>query len=284
MNRFSRFLILALLPFSCFAQSNGAIKVAAIQCYTHMGCVESNRALLLALVSEAASNGAKIIVMPECAVTGYMNPARDDVWSCVATNPLYVGKFAEPVPGPSTHEFSRIASNRAVYLIVSLVEDSDGHFYNAQILLNHRGEIVAHHRKKNLWPPGDGTWATAGELPVQVVDSEYGRLGLMICYDVHVLATELAKLHADIVLYSIGWYGPNTENWFRNIFPDRFARANHFAVIGANWTVDNLREKWPGQGWSFACDREGHLLDIADDAPKPKIVYAMLSLAVREQK
>lgn len=267
---------LALCPAFCVAQTSDVVKVAALQCYTRMGCVESNRNLLASLVNEAASNGAKIIVMPECAVAGYMNPARDEVWSAVRTNIWYVGSVAESVPGPSTRFFANIASNRSVYVSVSLVESNGAFFFNSQVLLNARGEIVAHHRKKNLWPPGDGTWATEGDLPIQVVDSEYGRLGLMICYDIHALPAELADRHASIVLYPIGWYGPNTDNWFRNVFPERFALPNHFAVVGANWTGDAQSDKWPGQGSSFICDRRGQILAIAGEESTPRIVYATL--------
>jgi hypothetical protein len=37
--------------------------------------------------------------------------------------------------------------------------------------------------------------------------------GLMICFDFHTLPPLLAKQEADIVLYSVGWYGPNEKNW-----------------------------------------------------------------------
>src|SRR5438309_11877636 len=49
------------------------VKVAAIQCSSVLGDVVGNRKKLSALVTEAAEAGAKIIVLPEAAVTGYLS-------------------------------------------------------------------------------------------------------------------------------------------------------------------------------------------------------------------
>lgn len=49
------------------------VKVAAVQCSSDLGAVEANLAKLAFLIEEAARNGAKIIVLPETAVTGYLS-------------------------------------------------------------------------------------------------------------------------------------------------------------------------------------------------------------------
>src|SRR5262245_5260390 len=49
------------------------VKVAAIQCSSDLGAIEANREKLTKLIEEAAGNGAKIIVLPEAAVTGYLS-------------------------------------------------------------------------------------------------------------------------------------------------------------------------------------------------------------------
>ena len=49
------------------------VKVAAVQCSSELGDVEGNRRKLTALVEEAAKEGAKIIVLPETSVTGYLS-------------------------------------------------------------------------------------------------------------------------------------------------------------------------------------------------------------------
>src|SRR5262245_55739744 len=49
------------------------VKVAAIQCSSGLGDAEANRKKLTALIKEAAGEGAKIIVLPETAITGYLS-------------------------------------------------------------------------------------------------------------------------------------------------------------------------------------------------------------------
>ncbi|HKD36336.1 MAG TPA: nitrilase-related carbon-nitrogen hydrolase, partial [Pirellulales bacterium] len=56
------------------------VKVAAVQCSSVLGDVEGNRRKLTALVTEAAGAGAKIIVLPEAAVTGYLSQDLKTNW------------------------------------------------------------------------------------------------------------------------------------------------------------------------------------------------------------
>jgi predicted amidohydrolase len=141
---------------------------------------------------------------------------------------------------------------------------------------------VAHHRKRSLWTPGDGLWVSQGNRPVQVVETEYGRLGLMICHDVHVMPELLGKEKADIVLYSVGWYGPNTDNWYRNIFPERYVMPNGFSIMVANWSADKNSPGWPGHGYSCVIDRQGRVLAMAKSQKGEEIVYADLPIIQRK--
>jgi predicted amidohydrolase len=244
-----------------------------------MGELEYNRKLLHSLITEAAGRGAKIVVLPECAVHGYMDPGRERVWvtkdnaaeGCPAVEPV-----AEPVPGESTRYFGSLAKKLGIYLALPLVEKSGERFYNAQVLLDPQGAVAAHHRKTNLWAPGDGTWATEAEEQPRVVDSPYGRLGLMICYEVHVLPEKLAAAKADIVLYSVGWFGPNTEGWYKDIFPRRYVVPNGFHVVVSNWSADVGAPGWPGHGYSCVIDRTGAVLAMAKETRGSELVIADL--------
>jgi apolipoprotein N-acyltransferase len=91
------------------------VKVAAVQCSSDLGDVAGNTKKLTALVEEAAKNGAKIIVLPEAAITGYLSQDLKTNWR-LASLPIeksFVGKdpapFAETVPGPSTNHFTALS-------------------------------------------------------------------------------------------------------------------------------------------------------------------------------
>ena len=56
------------------------VRVAAVQCPSDLGDVKGNVARLTKLVEEAAAGGAKIVVLPEAAVTGYLSQDLKTNW------------------------------------------------------------------------------------------------------------------------------------------------------------------------------------------------------------
>ncbi|MHC4506785.1 MAG: HEAT repeat domain-containing protein, partial [Planctomycetota bacterium] len=95
--------------------SGGKVKVAAIQFASDFGAPEKNRERLAEFVRRAAREGAKVVVLPETAITGYMDRGLRTAWQLEGRkvteglrgrSPAAV---AEPVPGPSTREFGRLA-------------------------------------------------------------------------------------------------------------------------------------------------------------------------------
>src|SRR5690242_7787552 len=85
--------------------------VAAIQFEPKLGAKAGNMARLCALVAEAAGAGARVIVMPEMAVTGYCFRDRAEI-----------APLVETVPGPATEAFGAIARRHGCYVAVGLAE------------------------------------------------------------------------------------------------------------------------------------------------------------------
>ena len=261
--------------------TTGLVRVAAIQCPSVMGMTGENVRNITNLVRKAAANGAKIIVLPECAVQGYLDPENWIGWSSAEDAVMPVITVAEKVPGPATAFFSRLADELNIYLCVGLIEGATNGYFNSQVLISPEGAIIAHHRKKSLWTPGDSSWCSQGDLPVQVVKTEYGNLGLMICYDFHSLPPLLAKHNADIVLYSVGWYGPNEANWFGKVFPEKAVIPYGFDVIAANWSSPSEAQEWPGRGHSCIITRKGKVLAMSGLVSGNDIVYGDLEIHKR---
>ncbi len=278
MKRFSAILILLTTTAALAAERPATVRVAAIQCPSVMGRTAENLAVITNLIRQAASGGAKIVVLPECAVQGYMDPTTWRSWSKSGTGADAVHAVAEPVPGPSTTLLAKLARDLKLYICVGLVEAETNRFFNSQVLLAPDGRIAAHHRKKSLWTPGDSSWCEPGDLPVQVVDTEFGRLGLMICYDFHSLPPRLAKRQADIVLYSVGWYGPNERNWFGRMFPRKAVIPYGFDVVVANWTSSTEDQAWPGRGHSCVITGQGKVLAMSEAVSGTDIVMADLEI------
>lgn len=265
------------------------VKVAAVQCSSDLGAVAANRAKLTGLVREAAAGGAKIVVLPETAVTGYLSQDLKTNWHVPGRplNAAFQGKdprpFAETVPGPTTRHFAALAKELGIYLTVPFLE-TDGQtpprLFNTVCLAAPNGEIVAHYRKLTPWPHPEQSWATPGDRGVQVYDTEYGRVGLAICFDVHTILEKYKPHDLWALLYPIAWVDENhPADWFWNQLPQRVGPFKHY-LIGANWSVDK-RQPWFGYGFSTILGPDGKVIATAKSLYGSEIIYAELPTAPR---
>ena len=262
------------------------VKVAAVQCSSDLGAVQANRAKLTKLVEEAAAHGAKIIVLPETSITGYISQDLKTNWH-LAGWPLetaFRGKdprpFAETVPGPSTRHFCELARRLDIYVTVPLLEKDaqSAKFYNTVCLAAPDGRLVAHYRKLTPWPYPEKSWATSGDRDVQIFDTEYGRVGLAICFDIHTILEKYAPHKIWALLYPIAWVDEShPADWFWHRLPQRVAPFKHY-VIGANWSVDEP-QKWFGYGFSEILAPDGAILATSRKLYGNDIIYAIIPTA-----
>jgi predicted amidohydrolase len=295
-----------------FQEHVPTVKVAAVQCSSDLGAVADNSRKLTDLIREAAANHAKIIVLPETAITGYISqdlrtnwhvPGRPIESAFRGRNPI---TSAETVPGLSTERFCSLAKELKVYLTIPLLErvgelptvtadagDEDSpqaptssavpavnqpRYFNTVCLANPDGILVAHYRKLNPWPYPEKSWATPGDRGIQTYDTEYGRVGLAICFDIHTVLEqyESAKLWA--LLYPIAWVDEeHPADWFWHKLPPRIARFHHH-LIGANWSVDQP-QRWRGYGFSTIIAPSGQILATSKTLYGSEIIYANLPTA-----
>jgi predicted amidohydrolase len=273
------------------------VKVAAIQCSSDFGAIEKNRDKLTQLVREAAASGAKIIVLPEAAITGYVSQDLRENWH-VRGRPLEAAfrghdplTAAETVPGPSTEHFCALAKELKVYLTIPLLERvsevpdapaddepanpaaSKPHYFNTVCLANPDGRLVAHYRKLHPWPYPEKSWATPGDRGLQTYDTEYGRVGLAICFDIHTILEDYESKKLWALLYPIAWVDDeHPADWFWHKLPAHVGRFSHY-VIGANWSVDRP-QKWRGYGFSTIIGPDGQVVATAKSLHGSEIVYA----------
>lgn len=265
-----------------------AVKVAAIQCSSDLGEVEGNRAKLKFLVEEAARNGAKIVVLPETSITGYLSQDLKTNWH-VPGMPLdakFKGRnpesAAETVPGTSTDQFCELAKRLGVYVTVPLLEvekkDGKARYFNTVCLASPKGTLAAHYRKLTPWPLPEQSWATPGDRGVAVADTQYGKVGLAICYDIHSILDKYQPEKIWALLYPIAWVDTShPADWFWHALPEKLGKYD-FHVIGANWSVDE-RQRWRGYGFSSIYASGGKLVASAKSLYGFEIVYADLNTA-----
>lgn len=130
------------------------------------------------MIAQAAAEGADFAVLPEMFV-------------CPFQNHLFRPAAEEP-EGPAVAFLAEQARKHGIYLIGgSLPELEDGGVYNTSYFFGRDGKILGKHRKMHLFDAvlKDGTVCeeSAAIRPgdkLTVVDTQYGPVGLAICFDV----------------------------------------------------------------------------------------------------
>lgn len=140
------------------------------------------------MIAEASKNGADVVALPE-------------MFNCPYENRFFK-EFAEEYPGETSKALSKIALDCGVYLIGgSIPEFEDGKIYNTSYVFDKSGILIGRHRKVHLFDIDVKNGVSFKESDtlsrgndITVIDTEYGKIGVAICYDVRF--PELSRLMA----------------------------------------------------------------------------------------
>ena len=161
-------------------------------------------------IKTLAGQGAELIVLQELHNTLYF---------CQTEN---VNRFdmAEPIPGPSTEYFGRLARELGVVIVTSLFERrAAGLYHNTAVVIERDGSIAGKYRKMHI--PDDPAYYekfyfTPGDIGFKPVDTSVGRLGVLVCWDQwYPEAARLMALQgAEILIYptAIGYESSDAED------------------------------------------------------------------------
>ena len=158
------------------------------------------------LIGEARATGAKVILFPEAFIPGYPKGlnyglvvgARDAAGR--EEFRLYLDAAIE-VPGPQTQRLGEAAAAHGTYVVIGVIERELGTCYCTVLFFAPDGRLLGKHRKlmptaleRMIWGFGDGSTLT-------VVDSPYGRIGSVICWENYMPMLRMAMYSKNIALY-----------------------------------------------------------------------------------
>lgn len=211
-------LLAALLGGAPATAAPQTVRVATVHFAPVLGDVTGNRAALVALSTEAAQNGAKIIVNTEMATSGYSYFSRAEL-----------SGVAETVPGPTTDALGAVAKQYGAYIAVGMPEYDPAlnSYFNAAVLIAPDGTVAGVYRKRNNLL--EAAYNAEDYAAVPVFDTPYGKLGLVICADMFYaqFPRAAAVAGADILLAPAN-VGITTD------FMTVRTYENDFAMIVAN--------------------------------------------------
>ena len=169
--------------------------VACVQIDCILGDAEANLAAVLEGLIAAAQRGARLVVFPECILSGYCFRSRDEAL-----------EQAQPLPGPASDALTAACRRLDVFAVVGLLERTGGELFNSCMLLGPDG-LIATYRKIHLPFLGVDRFVTPGDRPFAVHDLGGLRVGMNICYDgtFPESARVLALLGADLIVLPTNW-------------------------------------------------------------------------------
>jgi N-carbamoylputrescine amidase len=224
-------------------------------------------------VRQAARMGAQIVCLPELFRTQYFCQREDAA----------LFDLAEPIPGPTTEVMSQIAREHKIVIVASIFERrARGLYHNTAVVLDVDGSIKGIYRKMHI--PDDPLYYekfyfTPGDLGFKAFDTEYGRIGALVCWDQwYPEGARLTALQGANVLFyptAIGWhpdekaeFGKAQHDAWRTIqrshaiangvFVVVVNRVGHeFGDVRGNRAQGKGLEFWGG---SFICDPFGRVI------------------------
>lgn len=174
-----------------------AFEMALIQMSVAGGAKSRNLEHAESLIAEAADHGSALVVLPEAMDLGWTHPSSTT--------------DAEPIPeGEPFRRLAQAAARHGVYVCAGLTERFGSQVFNAAVIIGKHGEPLCLHRKLNELDIGHAYYAQGDRL--NVVHTEIGTLGLMICADAfargEVLTRSLGYMGADLIVSPCAWAVP----------------------------------------------------------------------------
>jgi predicted amidohydrolase len=233
--------------------------VAGVQMNPILMDKEGNLSLIIQQLQLAASEEARLVVFPECALTGYCFESLEEAIP-----------YAETIPGSSTNRLIEACQKLNIHLVLGMLEKDDEQCYNAAVLLGPQG-LIGKYRKIHLPFLGVDRFVNPGNLGFQVHETPLGRIGLNICYDGRFpeSARALALRGADIVLLPTNW--PKGAEEFAEFLVNARGIENHLFSIAVNRVGKERGFQFIGR--SRVANPEGKTLATAS-GNQEEIIYA----------
>lgn len=202
------------------------------------------------IMEEAAGQNSNLVLFPELCLTGYFIQDLEE-------------DMSEPIDGPSIQYMQELCKKLKLHTVFSWAErGEDGHVYNSACLISHEGKVIGNYRKIHVYGREKEVFKRGDTF--NVFDTKFGRIGIMICYDLDFpeSARILNLKNADIILIPTNNFYPY-ERYQRTYMKSR-AMENEIPIAICNRTGQEQDLKYFGE--SAIYDAHGYPLVQLDDS------------------
>ena len=164
------------------------MRIAVQQMVAVTGDVDANLDCIAAAAEQAAAGGARLLVAPELAVTGYGagEAIRD---------------LAEPADGPQVRRLQALSRAHGLAIVAGFAERAEGRIFNSLAMVEGTAPPSVY-RKTHLYADYERALFTPGAVQPVLREFQALTLGFLICYDVEFPENvrRLAKAGAELIL------------------------------------------------------------------------------------
>ena len=178
-------------------RSSEILRVTVVQNSPQFGAPQKNRKDVEELIFSQEDPASGLIVLPELFATGYQFVTKEEV-----------DNLAEPEEGPTFHFLSILSKRTGAVVVGGLpIRRKEGISNGALVVLGDR--LLASYDKVHLFDR-ERDFFVEGKSPLPVVDTPFGPLGLMICFDwlFPEALRSLALSGATVVAHPANWVLP----------------------------------------------------------------------------
>jgi predicted amidohydrolase len=246
-----------------------ACRVAAVQMEPKLGQVAANLERILKRLAVAAAAGARLVVFPECALSGYGYSSRDEGLARAVTT--------DSCP---VQQVVAACGQYECFCVFGMLERASDRMFNACVLAGPAG-VIGTYRKVHLPFLGVDMFADPGDRPFAVHDAAGLKVGMHICYDGSFPETArvLTLLGADLLVLPTNW-PTHSECAAEHMIPTR-AMENTVYVMAINRVGDEGGFRFIGA--SSIVDPSGCVLARAG-ADSEEILLADIDPAAARRK
>jgi len=249
--------------------------VASVQMEPRVGYKTENVARSIDLIERAAAAGASLVVLPELSNTGYVFASRAEAFS-----------LAESIPdGSTTQAWIDTAIRCKVHLVAGIAEREGDRLYNSAVVVGPSGWLGIY-RKMHLW--GDEhLFFEAGDKGLPIFHTEFGRLGVVICYDgwFPEMYRVLAMQGVDIVAMPTNWVPMpgqlTSQPAMANTLAMANAHSNALNIVCANRI--GIERGQPFIGQSLIVGAQGWPVAGPASRDAEEVLYAQIDLKASRQ-
>ena len=230
------------------------LRIATCQLPLNIDSPEDNLRLVESAIAQSAGAGAGLVVLPELTNSGYAFRDLSEVQERATT-----------LDGPVVQNWAELAKQLEIVIVGGLAIVEDGKFFNTSVIIDETG-LRGWYKKVHFWNEEPDFFTPGSDAPL-VVDTKFGRLATMVCYDLEFTEWVRLAFLADAAILALPTNWPDAgisthPTPLEAVRVQAAASQNKMVIAAADRARDERGIRWSSA--SVISDSDGVIRAISD--------------------